>query len=61
MITWPATIVARDGSIANVFIAATSEMPMNSGGSITGSRDPLSSQAEKRDGRRTNATRPSCR
>ena len=43
MITCPATIVSIEGSIANVFIAATSAMPMNSGGSITGSREPLSS------------------
>ncbi len=31
-----------DGSIAKVFSAATSEMPMNRGGSMMGSRDPLS-------------------
>ena len=52
--TCPAMIVASDGSIANVFIAATREIPMNSGGSITGSRDPLSTHAEKREGLRTN-------
>ena len=49
MMTCPATIVNIDGSMANVFIAATSEMPMNSGGMITGRREPLSSHRENHE------------
>ena len=52
MITCPATIVDIDGSIAKVFIAATSAIPMNRGGIITGRREPLSSQRTVREERR---------